>query len=51
MDDVVESDPENMAACAYCGVFRRDLLEKYAAEFDADKLLTATTSTTRPRRR
>jgi len=40
MDDVVESDPENMAACAYCGVFRRDLLEKYAAEFDADKLLT-----------
>ncbi|OYR80921.1 TIGR00269 family protein, partial [Halorubrum distributum] len=40
MDDVVEDDPENMAACAYCGVFRRDLLEKYAAEFDADKLLT-----------
>ena len=40
MDDVVESDPENMAACAYCGVFRRDLLEKYAAGFDADKLLT-----------
>ena len=40
MDDVVESDPENMAACAYCGVFRRDLLERYAAEFDADKLLT-----------
>ncbi|OYR42432.1 MULTISPECIES: TIGR00269 family protein [unclassified Halorubrum] len=40
MDDVVESDPENMAACAYCGVFRRDLLEEYAAEFDADKLLT-----------
>ncbi|WP_048076989.1 phosphoadenosine phosphosulfate reductase family protein, partial [Halorubrum sp. AJ67] len=40
MDDVVEKDPENMAACAYCGVFRRDLLETYAAEFDADKLLT-----------
>ncbi|QSG03506.1 tRNA 2-thiolation protein NcsA [Natranaeroarchaeum sulfidigenes] len=40
MDDVVEKDPENMAACAYCGVFRRDLLSKYADEFDADKLLT-----------
>ncbi|QLG63821.1 tRNA 2-thiolation protein NcsA [Halorarum salinum] len=40
MDDVVQDDPEDMAACAYCGVFRRDLLEEYAAEFDADKLLT-----------
>jgi uncharacterized protein (TIGR00269 family) len=40
MDDVVEADPENMAACAYCGVFRRDLLSKYADEYDADKLLT-----------
>ncbi|MFC6615270.1 TIGR00269 family protein [Halopenitus salinus] len=40
MDDVVETDPENMAACAYCGVFRRDLLETYAEEFGADKLLT-----------
>jgi uncharacterized protein (TIGR00269 family) len=40
MDDVVEDDPEDMAACAYCGVFRRDLLESYAAEFGADKLLT-----------
>ena len=40
MDDVVEKDPEGMAACAYCGVFRRDLLESYADEFDADKLLT-----------
>jgi uncharacterized protein (TIGR00269 family) len=40
MDDVVETDPENMAACAYCGVFRRDLLESYAEAFDADKLLT-----------
>jgi uncharacterized protein (TIGR00269 family) len=40
MDDVVESDPMNMAACAYCGVFRRDLLERYADEFGADKLLT-----------
>jgi uncharacterized protein (TIGR00269 family) len=40
MDDVVEDDPENMAACAYCGVFRRDLLERYAGELGADKLLT-----------
>jgi len=40
MDDVVDDDPENMAACAYCGVFRRDLLEGYAEEFGADKLLT-----------
>jgi len=40
MDDVVESDPKNMAACAYCGVFRRDLLSRYAEEYDADKLLT-----------
>ena len=40
MDDVVEDDPENMAPCAYCGVFRRDLLESYAEELGADKLLT-----------
>jgi uncharacterized protein (TIGR00269 family) len=40
MDDVVEDDPENMAPCAYCGVFRRDLLETYAEELGADKLLT-----------
>jgi uncharacterized protein (TIGR00269 family) len=40
MDDVVEDDPENMAACAYCGVFRRDLLEDYAEALGADKLLT-----------
>lgn len=40
MDDVVEDDPENMAPCAYCGVFRRDLLEAYADEYDGDKLLT-----------
>ncbi|NLV08470.1 TIGR00269 family protein [Halomicrobium mukohataei] len=40
MDEVVEDDPEGMAACAYCGVFRRDLLSKYADELDADKLLT-----------
>ena len=40
MDDVVEDDPENMAPCAYCGVFRRDVLERYAADLGADKLLT-----------
>ena len=40
MDDVVEDDPENMSACAYCGVFRRDILSRYADELDADKLLT-----------
>jgi uncharacterized protein (TIGR00269 family) len=40
MDEVVEEDPENMSACAYCGVFRRDLLSRYATRFDADKLLT-----------
>jgi uncharacterized protein (TIGR00269 family) len=40
MDDVAAADPEGMAPCAYCGVFRRDLLSKYAAEFDGDKLLT-----------
>ncbi|MFB6096556.1 MAG: TIGR00269 family protein [Haloferacaceae archaeon] len=40
MDEVVEKDPENMAACAYCGVFRRDLLETYARDLGADKLLT-----------
>jgi len=40
MDDVVEADPEDMAACAYCGVFRRDLLEGFAAEVGADLLLT-----------
>jgi uncharacterized protein (TIGR00269 family) len=40
MDDVVEDDPENMAACAYCGVFRRDVLARYAADLGADKLLT-----------
>ncbi|WP_129114607.1 tRNA 2-thiolation protein NcsA [Halegenticoccus tardaugens] len=40
MDDVAEKDPVNMAPCAYCGVFRRDLLESHAAELGADKLLT-----------
>ena len=40
MDDVVDDDPENMAPCGYCGVFRRDLLEEYADKYGADKLLT-----------
>ncbi|WP_135301919.1 tRNA 2-thiolation protein NcsA [Haloarcula amylovorans] len=40
MDDVVEKDPEGMAACAYCGVFRRDVLSRYAEKLNADKLLT-----------
>ena len=40
MDDVAEDDPLDMAPCAYCGVFRRDLLSTYAEAFDADLLLT-----------
>jgi uncharacterized protein (TIGR00269 family) len=40
MDEVVEDDAHDMSACAYCGVFRRDVLSRYAAEFGADKLLT-----------
>jgi uncharacterized protein (TIGR00269 family) len=40
MDDVAETDPANMTPCAYCGVFRRDVLERYAESFEADKLLT-----------
>ncbi|MFC7071794.1 TIGR00269 family protein [Halovenus rubra] len=40
MDNVVEDDPENMSACAYCGVFRRDALSRYATELGADKMLT-----------
>ena len=40
MDDVAESDPLDMAPCAYCGVFRRDVLSRYADRFDADLLLT-----------
>ena len=40
MDEVVRTDPEDMAPCAYCGVFRRDLLEAYAERLGADKLLT-----------
>jgi uncharacterized protein (TIGR00269 family) len=40
MDDVAREDPEGMAPCAYCGVFRRDVLERYAEKLGADKLLT-----------
>lgn len=40
MDDVAADDPLDMAPCAYCGVFRRDVLSRYAEEFDADLLLT-----------
>ena len=40
MDDVAREDPEGMAPCAYCGVFRRDVLSRYAEELGADKLLT-----------
>jgi uncharacterized protein (TIGR00269 family) len=40
MDDVAREDPENMAPCAYCGVFRRDVLSRYADRYDADLLLT-----------
>ncbi|MCG1002135.1 MULTISPECIES: TIGR00269 family protein [Halobacterium] len=40
MDDVAEDDPLDMAPCAYCGVFRRDILARYAEEHGADKLLT-----------
>ena len=41
MDEVVAEDPENMSACAYCGVFRRDILARRAAALGADKLLTS----------
>ena len=40
MDDVAAADPLDMAPCAYCGVFRRDVLSNYAADLDADILLT-----------
>lgn len=40
MDEVVEDDPLEMAACAYCGVFRRNILSEYADAFGATKLLT-----------
>lgn len=40
MDEVAVDDPLGMAPCAYCGVFRRDTLEAYAADLEADLLLT-----------
>ncbi len=40
MDSVADDDPLNMAPCAYCGVFRRDALSRYAEQYEADKLLT-----------
>ena len=40
MDTVAEEDPLGMAPCAYCGVFRRDVLARYAEAYDADLLLT-----------
>ena len=40
MDDVAAEDPLDMAPCAYCGVFRRDILARHAEEYGADKLFT-----------
>lgn len=40
MDEVVAADPAGMAACSYCGVFRRTILERYGADLGADLLLT-----------
>lgn len=40
MDDVAELDPLDMAPCAYCGVLRRDILDRVAQDHDADLLLT-----------
>ncbi len=40
MDEVVKKDPHEMTPCAYCGVFRRDLLETHAERLGADKLFT-----------
>ena len=40
MDDVAAEDPLGMAPCAYCGVFRRDVLERHAEALGADLLLT-----------
>ncbi|MFB6268169.1 MAG: TIGR00269 family protein [Halodesulfurarchaeum sp.] len=40
MDEVAREDPLDMAPCAYCGVFRRDLLSQFAREHDVDLLLT-----------
>ncbi|MDR5656715.1 TIGR00269 family protein [Halodesulfurarchaeum sp. HSR-GB] len=40
MDAVADADPWDMAPCAYCGVFRRDILSAVATEYEADLLLT-----------
>lgn len=40
MDEIAQQGPEEMSACGYCGVFRRDILARYAASSGADKLLT-----------
>ena len=40
MDDVAADEAAEMASCAYCGVFRRDLLDRVADELGADLLLT-----------
>jgi uncharacterized protein (TIGR00269 family) len=40
MDDVADRDPLDMNPCAYCGPFRRSLLERHAADLGADLLLT-----------
>ncbi|HIJ98577.1 TPA: TIGR00269 family protein [archaeon] len=38
MDEIVKKDQR--LPCSYCGVFRRDLLNKAALEVDADKIAT-----------
>lgn len=40
MDEVAAADPLEMAPCAYCGVFRRDVLARHADAHGADLLLT-----------
>lgn len=40
MDAVAADASAEMAPCSYCGVFRRDVLSRYADRFDSDVLLT-----------
>ncbi|MFB6131871.1 MAG: TIGR00269 family protein [Halanaeroarchaeum sp.] len=40
MDRVADEDPLDVAPCAYCGVFRRDALSRFAENLEADVLLT-----------
>lgn len=40
IDDVAAAEDATLATCAYCGVFRRDLLERFAESVDADLLFT-----------